>query len=114
VRSVVRRKEVVHRNDVGVLEPCGDPRLAHEPVLVLGASSLRAQRLDCDRAVQPRLCAEADLRHPAAAERAADLDPDFGVALRFRRARRHRTERVPVDRVVLGVRHQGAGLAVGG
>ena len=76
----LRLVDLVDHRDAGVVEPGGQPRLAHQPRAagrVLGPAV--PQHLEGDAAVQPRVLGEVDVAHPASAE--AVEDPVVGRRL---------------------------------
>jgi hypothetical protein len=58
---------VVHRQDVGVVEPGRGPDLAEEALAHVGAE-LRVEHLERDGAVVPQVVGEVDRRHTAPAQ----------------------------------------------
>ena len=73
VRHAVLDEEVEQRDDVGMVERSGQPRLADEPAGQRGVVALEVELLQRDDAVERRLAGEVHDRHPAAGERPDDL-----------------------------------------
>ena len=66
--------EVVHRDDVGVLDGAGRARFAEEPLLhVFRLAEARAQELECDVAAQHRVIGLPHDPHRAFAEELVQL-----------------------------------------
>ena len=59
---------IVHREDVGVLQPRGQPDLALEPLRSEGGGELGVEHLEGDGAVVAEVADEVHRRHAAAAE----------------------------------------------
>jgi hypothetical protein len=58
----------VHREDVRVPEPGGDPDLLGEPLGAERRTQLGAEHLEGDRAVVPEVVGQIDRRHSASAD----------------------------------------------
>ncbi len=75
-RSITPRSaglaRVVHRDDVGMLEPGGELDLAEEPVGTQGRRQLWVEHLEGDRPVVAQIVGEVNHGHAAAAELALD------------------------------------------
>ena len=73
VRHAAVLEEVEERDDVGVVEPGREPRLAHEALGERRVGGPELEALERDLAVERRLPGEIHDGHPAACEHSHDL-----------------------------------------
>ena len=79
--NVVLFKDVVDRNDVGMIQPRGCLRFEQEPSLAVGISNLlRRQSFQSDDAVKPGVAGVVDLAHSSRSQKGkyfvwADVNP---------------------------------------
>ena len=74
IRDAVRRTDVEHRNDVGMIQAAGGARFAAEPrARFPGRSAVRRRNLHRHVAAEAGIMGAIDLAHPSGAEQLDDL-----------------------------------------
>ena len=66
---------IVHRQDVGMLQACGEHDLALKPLGAEHRRDLGMEQLERDRAVMLQVVGEIDRRHPAAPQLPVEAVP---------------------------------------